>query len=109
MNEQIRQLRYSSAFDEYVCECGLKSCVGPLSLSHEEYDEIRRQPGCLVVRPGHWSPRYDRVVRETPRYQVIEKIAEAVETIKRVETDASTAVPHPRPEPTSVVGSAGHC
>jgi len=84
VNEQIDRFSHDSVFDDYVCECGSDSCVGPLSLTHEEYDEIRRQPGRLVVRPGHWSPTHDRVVRDRPRYQVIEKVGEAATEMQRL-------------------------
>jgi hypothetical protein len=77
LNEQVDDDSRDAVFDEYVCECGFDSCVGPLSLTHAEYDEIRREAGRLVVRPGHWSPAHERVVRDRPRYQVIEKVEEA--------------------------------
>src|SRR5262245_1709675 len=86
LNNAIARLRYSSAFDEYVCECGMKTCLEPISLTHDEYEELRTEPNRFVVIPGHWSPKLERLVRETPSYQIVERI-------EAVETDAESPAP----------------
>jgi hypothetical protein len=97
LNEQVDRLDDSST-DEYACECGHASCVAALSLSAEEYDAIRRRPGWFVVLPGHWSARYERVVRGTPRYQVIEKIG-ADEIVERLDSGRIPALVSGRSSP----------
>jgi anti-anti-sigma factor len=72
INEGISRLRHSSSFDEYVCECGLKTCVEPISLSREEFEAIRQQPGRFIVCLGHGSPKHGCVVDENTRYQLVE-------------------------------------
>ena len=72
-----------SAFTEYVCECALKTCNGRLSLSTEEYEEVRRSSTQFVVIAGH-TRLTDRLVRETDRYSVIEKSGEEAKLATRL-------------------------
>jgi hypothetical protein len=85
VNLEIARLRYSSAFGEYVCECGMKTCIEPISLSADEFEEITKEPGHFVVVKGHVRSRYGRVARETSRYQVVELAGEAAEHAGRLE------------------------
>jgi len=77
LNEQIAGRRYSAAFDEYICECGKKKCVEAISLSSEEFSEIRKHARLFVVLPGHASKKYVRVLREGARYQLVESLMPA--------------------------------
>ena len=74
LNNAISKLRYSSAFNEYVCECGMKTCLEVIHLTHDEFDEIRLERSRFVVLPGHWSPKAERLVRETASYHIVERI-----------------------------------
>ena len=70
LNEQSAVLRYSSAFNEYVCECGRKTCHDVVALSIEEYRAIRTDRTHFLIAHGH-CPVGARVVREIERCQVI--------------------------------------
>jgi hypothetical protein len=74
LNNAISKLRYSSAFNEYVCECGMKTCLEVISLTVDEYEAIRREPTQFVVLPGHWSSKAERLVRETVSYHIVERL-----------------------------------
>jgi hypothetical protein len=80
VNMEIARLRYSSSFGEYVCECGLKTCVAPISLTAEELEEIRSEPERFIVAPGHVA-KFERVVHETARFQVVEKVGAGAELL----------------------------
>ena len=84
LNNAISRLRYSSAFNEYVCECGLKTCLAVISLTVAEYEAIRREPGVFIVLPGHWSKRHERVVREGKGFEIVERIDGVVVPPRRV-------------------------
>jgi hypothetical protein len=81
-----------SAFGEYACECSQKTCSAPLSLSVEEYEEVRKVPTHFIIARGHGSPDVERVVRETSRYQVVEKIGDAAKMAARL--DPRSSEPH---------------
>jgi hypothetical protein len=74
LNDAISKLPYSSAFNEYVCECGMKTCLEAIALTLEEYHEVRSEPDVFIVLPGHWSSETERLVREGRGYHVVERI-----------------------------------
>ena len=60
-----------------LCECGRPSCDVTVSLSLEEYREVRSDARHFAVFPDHVNPALERVVRETDRYAVVEKHGDA--------------------------------
>jgi hypothetical protein len=84
-DEAAARRNYSALFEEYVCECSHKTCTSSVSLTPEEYDEFRRGANWFIVAPGHASSRDERVVAETARYQVVEKIGAAADLSTRLE------------------------
>ena len=74
LNEQITGRRYTSAFGDYVCECGRRACVAPVRLSAEEFEQLRKRPGLFVVLPDHWSPEHERLLYAGTDVHVVETI-----------------------------------
>jgi hypothetical protein len=74
LNNAISKLRYSSSFNEYVCECGLKTCLGTITLTTRQCEQIRSDPTRFVVLPGHWSKKHERIVGEGRGYQLVQRI-----------------------------------
>ena len=70
----IQRLSGSAGFIEVACECSQTTCAVPLTLSVEEYEQIRREPTHFVVAPGHIDPKGEWIVEQTSRYVVVEKI-----------------------------------
>src|SRR4051812_41475742 len=68
---------------EYACECASKGCNQMLSLSIAEYNEVRSDPTHILVARGHADPRVDAVVRQTARYQVVQKYGAAATVAPR--------------------------
>ena len=81
VNERIFDLRETSAFGEYVCECALRACTAHVELSVDEYLEIRKQPTRFLVAPGHWSTSLERLVHRTERYEVVEKLGDSARVL----------------------------
>lgn len=63
----------------FVCECGDPGCSERISMSHQEYEEVRSNSARFVVRPGHVIPDVETVVVVTDRYTVVEKRGEAAD------------------------------
>lgn len=81
VNERIYELMESFRVvaDElvgFLCECGSPSCDATVSLSVEEYREVRSDGRHFALVPGHANPALERVVRQTDRYAVVEKEGE---------------------------------
>ena len=59
---------------DFLCECGSEDCTQPISLTLAEYEQIRQHPKHFVVVPGHDVVDVERVVEQTDRYAVVEKL-----------------------------------
>src|SRR4051812_17092290 len=84
-NEEKKAPRTSSGFAQYSCECATRICDQLLSLTVGEYNEVRSVPTHFVVARGHVDPRAEFVVRETARYQVVQKFGVAGEVATRLD------------------------
>jgi hypothetical protein len=77
VNERIEDL--AETFDltseplDLVCECGEALCVERITMSHEEYEQLRSDPHRFAVYPGHVNPDVERLVGERKGYHVVEK------------------------------------
>jgi hypothetical protein len=88
-NERNHASRPSSLFAEYACECSATACEAVVSLTADEYEELRSVPIWFVVARGHVDPIAEFVVRETSRYQVVEKVGIAAEVANRLDPSRS--------------------
>jgi hypothetical protein len=84
INERTRSLQDrfgandpTSAFEEFLCECGDQLCVERVKLTISEYEEVRTEPTQFVLRPGHATPQVERVVTESDRYVIVVKLDDA--------------------------------
>lgn len=86
INERTRSLQErfgpedpTTAYDEFLCECGDPLCVERVRLTPREYESVRDEPTQFVIRPGHTMPRAERIVFENERYVVVVKRDDAAE------------------------------
>jgi hypothetical protein len=86
INERTRSLQErfgpedpTTAYEEFLCECGDQLCVERVKLTVAEYESVRAEPRQFVVRPGHSVPRVERVAKESDRYVVVVKLGDAAE------------------------------
>ena len=69
-NASFGQLR---AMESYVCECSYDGCPATITLSHDEYEGVRRHATHFAIAINHEDPEIDRVVGENERYATAEK------------------------------------
>jgi hypothetical protein len=60
-------------FARMVCECGTLDCERLIAITVAEYEDARRDARRFFVVADHVIPDVERVVRETPRFVVVEK------------------------------------
>lgn len=76
-NERIEDLNqtFATITDELVlvCECGDGKCVEKISMSPEEYEELRAEASHFAIVPGHEIPDVEQVVAERDGYFVVSK------------------------------------
>jgi hypothetical protein len=73
VNERIEELRPGALIIEFACECSNTSCTASLSLSDDEYEDVRRFPTHFIIMTGHELDEVERVVGQNERYAVVEK------------------------------------
>jgi hypothetical protein len=77
VNERIEDV--ASAFDmtteplDLICECGDATCVDRISLTRNEYENVRADAHLFAVASGHVAPDVEEVVETHSRYEVVRK------------------------------------
>jgi hypothetical protein len=59
---------------EFLCECGHVDCVEHIELTRAEYEDVRTETTHFVLLPGHQNGSVERVISETERFIVVEKL-----------------------------------
>jgi hypothetical protein len=68
----------------YLCEC-TQGCAVTVSLTRQEYEEIRSVPTHFLAAPGHLVVGVEVVMLETPRYRIVEKFGAAAPVAARLD------------------------
>lgn len=77
VNERIEGL--AESFDlksqslDLVCECGDAACEERLTMTRDEYEQLRSEAHQFAVHPGHVSPEVESVVARLKGYDVVRK------------------------------------
>ncbi|MDP8911667.1 MAG: hypothetical protein M3M94_06345 [Actinomycetota bacterium] len=85
VNERLEDL--NEAFQmvtdrfEIVCECGSTTCVERISISGEEYHELRADPSAFAMIAGHDDPAVEQIVERRGDYNRVRKRPGEPETI----------------------------
>jgi hypothetical protein len=76
LNEMFEQL---TPFGTWTCECADLECIERIEMTIAEYEQLRQQPNRFAIFPheAHYYPEAERIVEETDRYWVVDKIGEA--------------------------------
>jgi hypothetical protein len=88
VNERIAEVNQTFQVEgrsEFLCECSRNECKEPVSISIDEYEEIRGNPARFFVLPGHEDESVERVVERNERYVIVEKIGEAAEEAEQLD------------------------
>lgn len=94
VNERIAETaeRFDAESTEFVCECADANCAHRVEATLDEYEEVRADAMTFLLVPGHAHADIERVVADRGRFQVVEKMHEAVRaTVKRLDPRAEPA------------------
>lgn len=85
VNEAIAKSADRAGVDDadFICECADPACSERVSLSLDEYEDVRAGSATFVVAPGHEFESIERVVEDRGSYSVVEKFGRRVRTIVR--------------------------
>jgi hypothetical protein len=86
VNERIGELskQWASA-PQFVCECENTRCAETLTVSVEEYERVRSDPGCFFVALGHEVGEVEETVSSTDHYAVVRKLGAGLAVAVRLD------------------------
>ena len=75
VNERIRDLGADDRAGTVLClcECGAIDCSAELTMTPQEYAQVRADPLTFAVLPGHVMPDVEDVVEAADRFLVVRK------------------------------------
>jgi hypothetical protein len=74
VNERIEEVKAREGGPiEFLCECGIETCIEVIRLSTSEYEELRSDPTTFAVVPGHEIEDIEVVVSEGDHFNVVRK------------------------------------
>ena len=87
VNERVEEVVQPGAEEEidFLCECGDSGCVEKVTLTRQEYEQVRVDGAQFAVHPGHEIPEIEEVVLRTERFFVVRKLPHEAEIAE--ETD----------------------
>ena len=74
VNERIEQLAGAASSAEFICECLQADCDHPVSLTRDEYEQVRSSSNRFFVLHGHEFAEIEEVVATNDRYLVVKKL-----------------------------------
>jgi hypothetical protein len=77
INEGIEEAHTAESREGHVrmiCECGQTQCQRLIAITIREYEDVRKDPRRFAVAEEHVIPDVERVVYETDRFVVVEKL-----------------------------------
>ena len=93
VNERIAETaeRFDAPEAEFVCECADSSCTDRIEATLDEYERVRSDGACFLVRPGHEDQRFERVVAERKQFRIVEKVHAVGRLARRLNPRAEPA------------------
>ncbi len=91
VNERVREINHAFSaalpLGDWICECAMDSCTQRISLSPDEYEEVRSDPTRFLIVPSddHVVPEIEQVIKRTERYWVVEKMGDAAVLAAKVD------------------------
>ena len=89
INERLEDLqeRFEVLTDsgDFVCECGKLGCTDQITMSLEEYRQVRAESTHFAIKPGHDIPDVENVVEKRRGYDIVRKHEGAAAELARAE------------------------
>jgi hypothetical protein len=75
VNERIQDVagRFDMNALDLLCECGNPSCVERISMSRNEYEQVRADPSQFAMTPGHEDASVETVIAREKTFHLVRK------------------------------------
>jgi hypothetical protein len=82
VNERIAEVNENFEVEDqmdFLCECGREECLETVRLTRTDYERIRADGTCFVVKPGHEDAAVEEIAERHDEFLVVVKSGEAGE------------------------------
>ena len=81
VNERVEEVVQPGPEEEidFLCECGDSTCVENMTMTRQEYEQVRADGAQFAVYPGHEIPEIEEIVLQAERFFVVRKHPEEAE------------------------------
>jgi len=83
VNERIEHLAGAASSAEFICECVQAECDEPVSLTRDEYEQVRSGSNRFFVLRGHQFADIEEVVETNDSYLIVKKLGVAAPAPRR--------------------------
>jgi len=76
LNEGVREVEERVGYPfagRFFCECARTDCLEMVPMSLNEYEAVRADSSCFLIRKGHEMADVEDVVRDEREYAVVKK------------------------------------
>jgi hypothetical protein len=90
VNDRVTEVNGDVRSDriEFLCECGDPRCTESISLSREEYEQLRSDPLLFAVEPGHEIEEVEEVVAVGERFNTVRKLGSGARVARKTDPRA---------------------
>lgn len=74
VNERIEELAGNASYSAFICECMTETCDESVSMTVEEYEQIRSDANSFFVLLGHNVPEVEQILDQTERFLIVAKL-----------------------------------
>ena len=71
---------------DFVCECGRKECQETISVAPHEYQTVRKDSACFLIRPEHDVPDAEDVIDKRESYWIVQKVGFAKDLVEDLDS-----------------------
>lgn len=74
INERIQDLAGNALSTTFICECLQESCSENVSMTLQEYEQVRKSSNSFFVLPGHELAEVEGTLEQTDRFLIVAKL-----------------------------------
>lgn len=95
LEERVRMFVGEEELFGIICECASLDCNERITLTKDEYVDVRADPTQFAIKPGHTIGSVEEVVVRTDRYEVVRKQGVAAEVAEFLDDEENSVDPAP--------------
>ena|SRR5437588_314376 len=87
VEERVRLFVGDQELFGILCECASLECKERITVSKDEYAQVRSDPAQFVIKPGHLVDEVEEVVLRNERFEIVRKRGVAADVAEFLDGD----------------------